>query len=245
MKVRVLVVGVLLTPLVVWAAASALGSEPPQRFTACLSGGKLTSVKVGDKPLAPCKSKQDEVSWLGQGPPGLPGQQGVPGPAGSTGADGPGRVPGEQLLDPASGGSSAAWSCTSGPCTVFGPGPLEGAQSLGCGAITKTFESLPAHGKVRIQATVSFVDDWQGETAYLSVGSPDPQDIVWTQGRDARLDPTRINLVNGPIPDLIGLPVDLVVPHAATSLTIAFATTLDCAAQATLAVDALSLSVAP
>jgi hypothetical protein len=246
MKLRVLLIGVLLTPVLVWAATSALGSEPPQRFTACLSGGKLTLVTTGDKPLQPCKSKQEQVSWAGQGPPGLPGEPGETGSPGPAGTDGPGRMPGEQWLDLAASGPSAAWSCSSGPCEVFGPGPLEGAQSVGCGTITRTLDPMPPHSKVRIQVTVGFVDDWQGDTAYLSVGTPDHQDVFWTQSRDQRLDRSRVNVVNDPrFPDMIGQAVDVVVSHAETRLTIMFGTTLDCSAAAALAVDALSVSVAP
>jgi hypothetical protein len=227
-----------------WAGTGALGGEAP-RFTACLSNGRLSSIAVGDSPLVPCKDMADEVTWASEGLPGLPGEPGSPGQPGADGTDGPGRVPGEQLLNLADWGPDSGWSCSSDPCEVFGPGPIEGALSLGCETVSMTLDPLPAHTKVRIQATVGFVDDWQGETVYLSVGTSDEQDIVWTQYRDARLDRTGINLVNGPIPDLPGQPVDVIVDHSAEPLTITFGTTLPCGAAASAAVDALSVSIAP
>ena len=225
MKVRVLLAGVLLVPVLVWAATGASGDAPPERFTACLSGGKLTAVATGDKPSVPCKSKQDEVSWVTTGPPGPQGAQGEPGPQGAVGADGPGRLPGEVLLDLAAG-----WP----------------AQPLACGTVTKTFESMPAHGKVRIQATVGFVDDWQGETGYVSVGTPDHQDVVWTQSLDQTAAVGQFSVAGSPnFPDVVGQPLDVVASHAADDLTITIGTTLDCEATAALSVESLSLSVAP
>ncbi len=37
------------------------------------------------------------------------------------------------------------------------------------GEASKTYSSLPNHSQVRVQATLHFVDDWQGEFFYMKV----------------------------------------------------------------------------
>ena len=243
MKLRMLVIG-LVVAVPTWAVASASGGETGPRFSACLSGGKLTSVAAGSEPSRPCKEKEELVSWAGEGAPGLPGAIGETGPTGVAGSDGPGRVPGERLLNLAAFG--AGWSCGSRSCDVFASGPLEGATSVACGTMTRTLEGLPDHGKVRIQASVGFVDDWQGDTAYLSLGTQAAPEIVWTQTRDARNIRRSLNIAGNPLyPDLVGQPIDVIRNHSATSLTITFGTTADCNAEASAAVNSLSVSIAP
>lgn len=108
-------------------------------------------------------------------------------------------------------------------------------------SFAKTFAALPEHNQARVQGTVHFVDDWQGDTAYLKVDGQ----YVWTFSHDQRNSKGAINLCGSKtFPESrFSVPVDVAVPHTGANLRVEFGSTLEVGAQAHFGLSSLSLSV--
>lgn len=65
-------------------------------------------------------------------------------------------------------------SCSAGSKDAF----LGGHCKTGDNLATKTFENLPEHTQIKVAARYHFIDNWQGETAFLKLDG----EHVWTQG---------------------------------------------------------------
>lgn len=107
--------------------------------------------------------------------------------------------------------------------------------------VSKNYDLLPEHNFVRVQATAYFVDDWQGNTAVLEL---DDQ-IVWTEQHDQRNSRGVLDVCGSTvIPEgKLGVPIDVTVPHTATSLIVGILSTLPGGAVAELAIDDVRISV--
>lgn len=112
-------------------AGTAFAVGQTDTFTACLKGGKLTAVAVGDAPAEACKDNELQVSWNGEGVPGRDGATWLSG-AGTPDAE-LGRV-GDHYLDTDSGAVSqkategwAPIADLTGPAGPRGPQGAPGA----------------------------------------------------------------------------------------------------------------------
>lgn len=108
-------------------------------------------------------------------------------------------------------------------------------------SFAKAFSALPEHNQVRVQATVHFVDDWQGDTAYLKVNG----EYVWTFSHDQRNSKGAINLCgSATFPESrFSVPIDVALPHTGSALRVEFGSTLEVGAPAHLGLSSLSLSL--
>eukprot|EP00466_Bigelowiella_natans_P004838 jgi/Bigna1/135061/aug1.27_g9769 len=89
---------------------------------------------------------------------------------------------------------------------------------------SRTFAIPRHHEMIRLVATVHFVDDWQGETAYLKVDGS----IVWTQSHTERNSNQLMNIC-GKVryPDSkFSVPIDVTIPHSSPSMKVTFGSNL-------------------
>jgi len=93
------------------------------------------------------------------------------------------------------------------------------------GEVKKTFDGLPEHKFVRVQARYHFLDSWEGETAFAKINDK----TVWTDTNDVRgMHPNALNACGGDHPDLkMSVPIDVTVPHTGSSITVSFGSSLD------------------
>jgi len=116
-----------------------------------------------------------------------------------------------------------------------GPQKVAGMDSY-----VKHYEALPPHDQIRIQATVHFIDDWQGETAYMKLGEA----YVWTDSHDQRSSRGNFNVCGGKYPDSkFSVPIDVTISHNSDDLRLAFGSTLDQTAVAAFGMSSVSVSV--
>jgi len=120
-------------------------------------------------------------------------------------------------------------------------GPSGSAKVPNLDSFSKHFENLPKHSQVRIQATVHFIDDWQGETAYMKVNNH----VVWTDSHDQRASRGQFNVCgNKHYPESrFSVPLDITLPHTGSKLKISFGSTLDKTAIAQFGMSSLTLSL--
>jgi len=93
------------------------------------------------------------------------------------------------------------------------------------GELKKTFNDLPPHKYIRMQARFHFLDSWEGESAFAKIGDR----VVWTDTNDVRgMHPNSLNACGGDHPDLkLSAPIDVTIPHTSSSIDITFGSTLD------------------
>lgn len=102
---------------------------------------------------------------------------------------------------------------------------------------TKTFDMPNAHSKVRIVATVHFLDDWQSETAYLKIDG----NYVWTQSHSETNSDSKLNVCGQSYPDSkFSVGIDVTIPHTANTLNAVFGSNL-ASTDAMFAVSAFAL----
>jgi hypothetical protein len=91
--------------------------------------------------------------------------------------------------------------------------------------MTKVFRNLPVHSQVRVRARFHFLDQWDGESAYMKVNKK----YVWTDVHDSMGDDDgAINLCGGDAGDgRMAVPVNVVVEHTDSTLEVAFGSSLD------------------
>lgn len=218
------------TPLLAGAlavSAASPGPDSPPPVAACLSrAGDLRAVVVGARPSRPCRADETAIAWNLLGATGAPGLRGD---AGLAGAPGQGRIGAESLVwfDDFESGVER-WSCT-GPhgraCTGTGDTPPgDRGMVVGPGWAIHTSVPLPPHEHVRIRASVHWSDRWQGETVRMTVDGA----TVWS---DSHHHCT--NIFSGSCAgistfgdevhsDRLGVLIDVVVPHDAPEVSIAF-----------------------
>jgi hypothetical protein len=97
---------------------------------------------------------------------------------------------------------------------------LGGHCKIAHGRVSKRFENLPPHSQVRVTGRYHFIDDWQGETAFLQLGD----EFVWSD-RAQRAAPGQGLQMCGSAkyPETrMSLPVDVVQSHSASFLEVSF-----------------------
>eukprot|EP00939_MAST-03C_sp_MAST-3C-sp1_P004995 g4995.t1 len=89
---------------------------------------------------------------------------------------------------------------------------------------TKTFKNLPKHSQIRITARVHFLDQWNGEVAYLR--SDDR--VVWADtAKSLNLPGDAGNVCGGPFADSrISVPVDVTFRHVKSEVELTFGSSL-------------------
>ena len=100
---------------------------------------------------------------------------------------------------------------------------LGGYCQFSAGTTWKEFENLQEHSYIRIKAVWHFIDEWQGETGFIQLGTSAGVVIVWALTYDVTAN-------NGPI-DMCG-DQDVgegkfVFPHDTSDLVVVFGTTLE------------------
>lgn len=106
-------------------------------------------------------------------------------------------------------------------------------------ALTKTYKNLGSHQFIRIVATVHFVDDWQGETAYLKVNGQ----YVWTDAHDQRASASQISICGrSQYPESkFTSNVDVTLPHTTDELTIEFGSNMEAGNEAVFGISSIQI----
>jgi len=107
--------------------------------------------------------------------------------------------------------------------------------------ITYTCLNLPAHTQVQLQATVHFVDDWQGETAYLKING----EYAWTKSHGQEIIGHTVNVCGSSQfgETSFTVPVDIAVWNKDNQLKVEFGTTLDPSVTAYLGLSSINLYI--
>jgi len=147
-------------------------------------------------------------------------------------------------IDPAKAGwfagdsSSPTMACAG---LVILTGPRGDLKVPNLDSFSKQYVKFPRHTQARIQATVHFIDDWQGETAYMKI---DDQ-VVWTDSHDQRASRGQFHVCGSPsYPESkFSVPIDVTFPHIGDKLKISFGSTLGKEAMASFGVSSLTVSI--
>jgi hypothetical protein len=86
---------------------------------------------------------------------------------------------------------------------------------------TKTYEKLPIHTQLRVKARVHFLDQWDGEMAFMKVDGQ----FMWA---DSATSPKQgINICGSSASEArLSVPVDITLTHSGPSATVSFGSTL-------------------
>jgi len=107
------------------------------------------------------------------------------------------------------------------------------------GFISKTFKKLPPHRFARIVATVHFVDDWQGETAWLKLDN----NYSWTETLDQKVAGSQINVCgrNNFPESKFASTLDITIEHSAEKLHVQFGANLENGSEAHFGVSSVQI----
>jgi len=92
--------------------------------------------------------------------------------------------------------------------------------------LTKTFENLPPHTQIRVTAKYYFIDSWDGESGFLKADGR----TVWLDTYNHADGDLKhgINLCGNATPERkFGTPIDVMIPHTGSSVTLSFGATTD------------------
>lgn len=120
-------------------------------------------------------------------------------------------------------------------------GPRGDLKVANLDSASKYYEKLLKHTHVRIQASAHFIDDWQGETAYLKIND----NVVWTDTHDQRASRGQFSVCGSPsYPESrLTVPIDVTFPHKSQKLKVSFGSTLDRTANAMFGLSSLTVSL--
>lgn len=107
---------------------------------------------------------------------------------------------------------------------------LGGYCQFSKGEVFKTFENIPKHRSVRIQATYHFIDAWDTESGYMLVdnGKQGEMQYAWIERYSAFMGENGINVCGGQWPEgKFSSPIDVTIPHTESSIKIGFGSTLE------------------
>lgn len=95
--------------------------------------------------------------------------------------------------------------------------------------VEKTFKDLDPHSEIMVEMMVHFIDQWEGELAYLQIEN----DIVWTKSHNwchtifnHRCVLNGVNVCDNAYPDLVGQSARFVYKHSKSTLKVKFGTSL-------------------
>jgi len=91
--------------------------------------------------------------------------------------------------------------------------------------ISTSYKNLPKHTQIRITATVHFIDDWQGETAWLKLNNF----YVWTESHDQKSVAGKFSMCGSDLypESRFSAPIDVIWSHKSKSLQLSFGSNLD------------------
>jgi len=97
------------------------------------------------------------------------------------------------------------------------------------------YVGLPKHTQVRVTATVHFIDDWQGETAWLKLND----NILFTESHDQKNVAAKFSVCGSDLypESRFAVPVDVTIKHKDRALTVAFGSNLDEGSDARFAIS--------
>lgn len=107
---------------------------------------------------------------------------------------------------------------------------LGGYAKFAGGEVTKTYEDLPPHSRIRIVASYHFIDAWNGESGFLraDIGRDNMMEYLWTEKYDYSKAKNGINICGAVYPEgKLTSTIDVTIPHIASGITIGFGSTLD------------------
>jgi len=128
--------------------------------------------------------------------------------------------------------STLGWATASGkPLTVqqcAGISILGGPNSLNSDSISKTYD-LPKHAEVKVTARISFIDNWDDDTAWMKLDG----EFMWTEEYNwcpqffTMMCAKGYNACGKPqYPDKLSRVISVGMPHTAPTLTVEFGTTI-------------------
>lgn len=105
--------------------------------------------------------------------------------------------------------------------------------------IAKKFGHLPPHTHVKVVATAHFIDDWQGETAYLRVNDF----YAWTDSHELRNSAHALSVCGSPLfPETrFTVPIEVSLPHTDDSINLVFGSTTDPTSQAKFGISSVQI----
>jgi len=106
---------------------------------------------------------------------------------------------------------------------------LGGHCRLGAASTARRYELLPPHTRVRIRARVHYFDEWHGEDVAMQVDGA----TVWAQAHEWcpgfltwMCIKYGVDSCGGDTPDRLSVKVETILPHAASTLELAFTSSL-------------------
>jgi len=92
---------------------------------------------------------------------------------------------------------------------------------------------------LRIAATVHFIDDWQGPTAYAKIDDH----YIWTETVDQENGPGRINVCGSPtFPEVrFSVPIDVTIPHRKSNFSVTFGATMEEGSETRFGISSLAI----
>ena len=140
----------------------------------------------------------------------------------------------ECVLTCASSTHKSDKDCLAGSITPCGGiRMLGGYEMFAKGQVSKRYTKLRSHAEIRVTANFHFIDDWEGETAFMMTGSFSKNmncsstQYAWTHAYDAREVSSAISVCGGKTGEgRFAVPIDITVPHSEDTLDLIFGTTL-------------------
>ena len=107
---------------------------------------------------------------------------------------------------------------------------LGGYCQFGAGEVLKTFENIPVHTQLRIEATYHFIDAWHSEVGFMRInnGKDNEMQYAWIENYSAFSGDHGINVCGGKWPEgKFSVPINISIPHKTNSVKIGFGSTTE------------------
>ncbi len=152
----------------------------------------------------------------------------------------------ESGVDTVSGQIKEGFGWTYGEVTRCGGVSMLGGYCKLSTNVSKEFTAIPSHSFIRVEASLHYIDQWQGEAAFLKIGnSPRNLEYVFTDFYDGSKAQNGLNICGTPFPESrFQTLVDIMVPHSESSVILFFGTNLEkepCTASFGISVVRISL----
>jgi hypothetical protein len=107
--------------------------------------------------------------------------------------------------------------------------------------IKAALHKLPKHSQIRVVATAHFVDDWQGETAYLKING----NYVWTESHELRNGAKGLNICGSDryMETKFSVPIDVTLPSVGENMNLEFGSSMEAGNNAHFGISSVSLYI--
>lgn len=131
-------------------------------------------------------------------------------------------------LDMFEGTEASTWSNKS-VTECAGVRMLGGHCQYSAGNSSTTITLPSDHTQVKVKLTWHFIDQWKGESGFMSIGTSSSNTTVWSQTYDISLTKYPINMCGNEDygEGKFSMPVEVVMDHSSTELVIILGTTLE------------------